>query len=383
MRKPTRYLGIDVHADSLVFAIAEAGRKAEVRALGATPNTPGAVRRVVAKLGGPGGLRACYEAGPCGYALYWELTRLGVLCEVVAPTLIPVKAGDRVKTDRRDAEKLARCYRSGDLTAVWVPDEEHEALRDLVRAREAAKKDQLRARHRLGKLLLRHGRRPPPKIAPWGSKHMEWLRGVRFEQRPLELALVDYLAEVDHAAARIERLEKAIAEAVEATPPAFREVVAALQTLRGVAFLTATTATLEVGAFARFESPRQLMAYAGIVPSEHSTGGPGHARRGGITKTGNAHLRRVLVEAAWTYRSRPILGRAVRQRQAGQPASVVETAWKAQHRLHSRYTRLVSRGKPGQVAVTAVARELLGFMWAIAAPIERRAYGVLEDRKAA
>jgi transposase len=347
------------------------------------PNTSAAVRRLVGKLGGPKVLRACYEAGPCGYALYWELTRLGVECEVVAPTLIPVKVGDRVKTDRRDAEKLARCFRSGDLTQVWVPDEQHEALRDLVRAREAAKKDQLRARHRLSKLLLRHGRRPPLKITPWGSKHMEWVRGLRFEQRALQLALVDYLAEVDHAAARIERLETQIAEAVETAPAAFRDVVTALQTLRGVAPLTAATATLEVGTFARFDSPRQLMAYAGIVPSEHSTGGPGHARRGGITKTGNAHLRRVLVEAAWTYRHRPVLGRRVRQRQAEQPARVVEIAWKAQHRLHSRFVRLASRGKPGQVAVTAVARELLGFMWAIAAPIERAAYGVIEERKAA
>jgi len=383
MRKPTRYLGIDVHADSLAVAVAEAGRRAEVRSLGMVPNTSAAVRRFVGKLGGPKGLRACYEAGPCGYALYWELTRLGVVCEVVAPTLIPVKAGDRVKTDRRDAEKLARCYRSGDLTPVWVPDEEHEALRDLVRAREAAKKDQLRARHRLSKLLLRHGQRPPEKTTAWGSKYMAWVRQLRFEQRPLELTVVDYLAEVDHAAARIERLEKAIAEAVEAAPPAFREVVAALQTLRGVALLTATTATVEVGAFARFESPRQLMAYAGIVPSEHSTGGPGRARRGGITKTGNAHLRRVLVEAAWTYRHRPVLGPRVRRRQEGQPASVLEIARKAQHRLHSRYVRLAARGKPGQVAVTAVARELLGFMWAIAAPIERAAHGVVVDSRAA
>jgi transposase len=381
MRKRMRYLGLDVHADSIAVAIAEGGRHGEVRSLGVIPNSPSAIRRLLAKLGGPEGLRGCYEAGPCGYALYWELTRLGVECEVVAPTLIPVKAGDRVKTDRRDAEKLARCYRSGDLTAVWVPDEEHEALRDLVRAREAAKKDQLRARHRLSKLLLRHGRRSPETA--WASKFMEWVRGLQFEQRALQLTLVDYLAEVEHEAARIERLEKSIAEAVETAPPAFREVVAALQTLRGVAFLTATTATLEVGSFARFESPRQLMAYAGIVPSEHSTGGPGHARRGGITKTGNAHLRRVLVEAAWTYRHRPGVGSKLRQRHKDQPEAVKEIAWKAQHRLHSRYVRLVARGKPGQVAVTAVARELLGFMWAIAAPIEREAYGVVDEQKAA
>ena len=383
MRKPTRYLGIDVHADSLAVAVAEPGRRAEVRSLGTVPNTPAAVRRLVGKLGGAAGLRACYEAGPCGYALYWELTKLGVECEVVAPTLIPVKSGDRVKTDRRDAEKLARCYRSGDLTAVWVPDEAHEALRDLVRAREAAKKDQLRARQRLSKLLLRHGRRPP-ETKCWGTKYMEWVQALRFEERALQLTLADYLGEVEHAATRIERLEKAIAEAIESAPPAFRDVVAALQTLRGVAFLTAAIATVEVGVFARFESARQLMAYAGIVPSEHSSGGPGNARRGGITKTGNAHLRRVLVEAAWAYRHRPGLGHRLRQRQKDQPAAVAEIAWKAQHRLHSRYVRLAARGKAGQVAVTAVARELLGFMWAIAAPIERKAYGVIdEQRKAA
>lgn len=382
MKKRTRYLGLDVHADSIAVAVAEGGRGGEVRSLGGIPNSPLAVRRLVAKLGGGEGLRACYEAGPCGYALYWELTKLHVQCEVVAPTLIPVKAGDRVKTDRRDAEKLARCYRSGDLTAVWVPNEAHEALRDLVRAREAAKKDQLRARHRLSKLLLRHGKRWLG-TSTWGTKFMEWVRGLRFEQPALQLTLVDYLAEVEHVAARIARLEKAIAEAVETAPPAFREVVAALQTLRGVAFLTATTATLEVGFYARFKSPRELMAYAGIVPSEHSTGGPGKARRGSITKAGNTHLRRVLIEAAWTYRHRPGLGRALQGRLNGQPEATKEIAWKAQHRLHSRYVRLASRGKPGQVVVTAVARELLGFMWAIAAPIERRAYGVLEEAAAA
>jgi transposase len=380
MRKATRYLGIDVHADSLALAVAESGRGGEVRSLGTIPNSAAAVRRLVARLGDIRGLKACYEAGPCGYALYWELTRLGVHCEVVAPTLIPVKAGDRVKTDRRDAEKLARCYRSGDLTAVWVPDQEHEALRDLVRAREAAKKDQLRARHRLSKLLLRHGRRPEKGMQAWGTRYMQWVKSLQFEQRALELTFLDYLAEVEHAAERIRHLERCITEAVENASPAFREVVNALQALRGVALLTAATATLEVGAFARFEGPRQLMAYTGIVPSEHSTGGPGNARRGHITKTGNAHLRRVLLEAAWAYRSRPAVGGRLRQRQKEHPEALKETAWKAQQRLHGRYIKLVSRGKPAQVAATAVARELLGFMWAIAAPIERRAYGVEKVR---
>jgi len=381
MRKRTRYLGLDVHAQTVTVAVAESGRKGEVRCLGVIPNTSSAVRRLVSKLGGAEGLRACYEAGPCGYALLWELERIGVACEVVAPTLIPVKAGDRVKTDRRDAEKLARSYRSGDLTPVFVPDQEHEALRDLVRAREAAKKDQLRARHRLSKLLLRRGLRAPAEVkVTWGSRYMEWVHHLRVEQPALQLTLVDYIAEVDHVAERLVRLEAAITDAVAKSSPRLREVIEALQSLRGVALITATTATLEVGAFSRFESPRQLMAYAGIVPSEHSTGGPGRARRFGITKTGNAHLRRVLVEAAWVYRHRPSVSPRLKRQRLKQPEAVAETAWKAQHRLNHRYVKLVARGKPHQVAVTAVARELLGFMWAIAAPIEARANGVLDTK---
>jgi transposase len=218
MGKATRYVGLDVHADTIAVAVAESGRSGEVRSVGVVPNQEGAIRRLVQKLGGPKGLVACYEAGPTGYALYWQLTSLGVMCEVVAPTLVPVKAGDRVKTDRRDAVKLARSYRAGELTPVWVPDRSHEALRDLVRAREAAKKDQLRARHRLGKFLLRHGRRSPKQTEPWGTKHMEWVRAQTFEYGAQQATMVDYLAEVDHAIARIERLEQAIDDAIIDTP---------------------------------------------------------------------------------------------------------------------------------------------------------------------
>src|SRR5512142_274139 len=176
-----RFVGLDVHADTISVAVAEPGRDGAVRSLGRIPNRPEAIRKLVARLGRPESLRVCYEAGPCGYVVYWQLTQLGVACEVVAPTLIPVKAGDRVKTDRRDAEKLARCYRAGDLTAVWVPDVAHEAFRDLVRAREAAKKDQLRARHRLGKFLLRHGRRPSERVRAWSIGHAEWVKAQRFD----------------------------------------------------------------------------------------------------------------------------------------------------------------------------------------------------------
>jgi len=204
-----RYLGLDVHAETIAVAIAEPN--GEVRSVGVIANRPEAVRRLVKKLGAPEQLRACYEAGPTGYVLYWQLTALGVACEVVAPSLVPVKPGDRVKTDRRDAGKLARSYRAGDLTAVWVPDPAHEALRDLVRAREAAKQDQLRARHRLGKFLLRHGRRPPEKMKAWTQRHLAWVqRDVHFAEPAQEATLLDYVHEIEHAAARLVRLEQAI-----------------------------------------------------------------------------------------------------------------------------------------------------------------------------
>jgi transposase len=332
------------------------------------PNDDGAVRRLVQKLGGPKGLMACYEAGPTGYALYWQLTSLGVACEVVAPTLVPMKAGDRVKTDRRDAVKLARSYRAGELTAVWVPDKAHEALRDLVRARESAKKDQLRARHRLGKFLLRHGRRPGKKTVAWGSMHMAWLRAQRFEHPAQQATMVDYLGEVDHAIARLERLEKAIDDAIASAPADTRALIDGLQALRGVAKIVAVTVVAEVGRPSRFHTAKQLMAYAGAVPSEHSSGA--NRRQGGITKTGNAHLRRVLVEAAWSYRHRPGIGARLRGRQRAASDEVKAIAWKAQDRLHRRYARLVAKSKPSQKVTTAIARELLGFVWAIGRQIE-------------
>ena len=207
MRK-VQFVGLDVHADTIAVAVAEPG--GTVRSVGVIPNRPESIRKLVKRLGSPEQLRACYEAGPTGYVLYWQLTALGVRCEVVAPTLVPVKAGDRVKTDRRDALKLARSCRAGDLTPVWVPDAAHEALRDVVRAREAAKKDQLRARHRLGKFLLRHGRRPPTGINRWTQRHLEWVKSVRFTEAAQEATLLDYFHEVDHMADRLARLEAAL-----------------------------------------------------------------------------------------------------------------------------------------------------------------------------
>lgn len=374
-----RFIGLDVHADTIAVAVAETG--GEVRSLGTIPNRLESVVWLVKKLGKPEQLRACYEAGPTGYVLYWQLTQLGVKCEVVAPTLIPVKAGDRVKTDRRDAEKLARCYRSGDLTAVWVPDAAHEALRDLVRARLAAKRDQLRARNRLSKFLLRHGRRAPEGTKAWTARYLMWLKTQRFEQAAQQVTLEDYRNEVEHAAERIARLERSIDSAIETLPVKMRAVVEALQSLRGVAQVSAVSIVAELGEVSRFAGARQLMGYSGAVPWEDSSGQRVH--RGSISKAGNAHLRRIVVEAAWSYRHRPAIGHSLKVRQRCCSARVCELAWKAQHRLHQRYARLTARGKSKQLAVTAVARELLGFIWAIGTEVEQRNQEPKERRRAA
>ncbi len=249
--KNVRFIGLDVHAETIAVAVAEPS--GEVRSLGTIPNRPESIGRLIRKLGKPEQLRVCYEAGPTGYVLYWQLSELGVQCAVIAPTLVPVKAGDRVKTDRRDAEKLARCYRAGDLTAVWVPDAAHEALRDLVRARLAAKRDQLRARNRLGKFLLRHGRRVPEGTTMWSTKYLAWVKQQNFEQAAQQATLVDYLHEVEHEAERIVRLERSIDTAIETLPEKMRAVVAALQSLRGIAKTSAVSIMAEVGELSRFE----------------------------------------------------------------------------------------------------------------------------------
>jgi len=364
-----RFLGLDAHADTIAAAIAEPS--GEVRPLGTIPNRLESLRKLVKKLQPVSSLRACYEAGPTGYVLYWQLAALGVRCEVIAPSLVPTKAGDRVKTDRRDAAKLARSYRSGDLTPVWVPDAAHEALRDLVRAREDAKQDQTRARHRLGKFLLRLGKRPETTMKSWTAKYMEWLeRQVHFDEPALEATFLDYVHEVSHQAERIIELEKAIDQAIGAAPPQIRAVIEALQALRGVAKITAVSIAAEVGSFSRFQGPRSLMGYSGMVASEFSSGN--RVQRGAITKTGNAHLRRVIGEAAWAYQRRPWVGGFLRKRQQGLEQDVKEIAWKAQQRLHSRYTRLSARGKNKNQVVTAVGRELLGFIWAIATRTEAK-----------
>lgn len=367
MSKSIRFVGLDVHAETIAVAVAD---REHVRSLGIIPNRPETVRRLLGKLGDLRTLKVCYEAGPTGYALYWQLTKLGVHCDVIAPSLVPTKAGERVKTDRRDAEKLARSYRGGDLTPVWVPDSKHEAIRDLVRAREAAKEDQLRAKHRLGKYLLRYGVRAPDGCRAWTAAWWQWVRSLQLDHPEQNTTLIELVLEVDHQAQRIERFDGAIDRAINDAPEHLRALVDALQALRGVAKVTAVTLATEFGTFSRFERAAQVMSYTGMVPSEHSSGP--RNRRGAITKTGNSHLRRVLVEAAWHYRHRPRLTQRQKELQKSLAPKVADAAWRAQERLHRRYWALTNKSKPAGKIVTALARELAGFVWAIGVETEKQ-----------
>lgn len=367
MAKCTRFVGLDVHAETIAVAVAEG--RGHVRALGTIPNRPEAVRRLLGKLGKPAELRVCYEAGPTGYALYWQLTAMGIACEVIAPSLAPAKAGDRVKTDRRDAERLASSYQAGTLTPVWVPDPKHEALRDLVRAREAAKQDVKRAKHRLGKYLLRYGQRPSSGARAWTAVWWQWVRKLELPHPEQNTTLLELVLEVDHQAQRIHRFDGAIDRAVEFAPERLRAIVAALQALRGVAQETAVTVALEFGSFSRFERAPQAMGYTGLVASEFSSGTK--KRQGAITKTGNSHLRKALVEAAWHYRHRPRLNQRQKQLQPSLPPKVAEIAWTAQERLHRRFWTLTNKSKPSPKVITALARELVGFVWAIGKETEQ------------
>jgi transposase len=361
MEQDTKYVGLDVHKATIAVAVADAAG-GEARWVGTLPHQPEAVARLVRKLGPAARLVCCYEAGPCGYGLQRQLVALGAQCVVVAPSLIPTRPGDRVKTDRRDALKLARLLRSGELTAVWVPEAAHEALRDLTRARGDARDELHRARQRLGKLLLRLGVHPPAGVRAWSKRHREWLDTVRLAHPPQQIVLGEYRLAVDQAQERLRRLEAELTLVAQQEPHA--AVVAALQTLRGVGLLTAVTLVAELGDLRRFRSPRELMAYVGLVPREASSGS--RRRRGGVTKTGNGHVRHVVVEAAWHYRHPPRVAGLLRRRQAGQPEAIKAISWKAQDRLHRRYRRLLARGKSKAKVIVALARELLGFMWAIA-----------------
>lgn len=363
----TTYVGLDVHKDSISVAIAKAGRE-EAESLGSITNEPEAIAKLVRRLRQPvEKLIFCYEAGPCGYGIYRQLKAMGVDCLVVAPSLIPQRPGERIKTDRRDARKLARLLRSGELTPVWVPDEKEEALRDLTRAYEDAQEDILRKKNQIGKLLLRLGLRPPAGVKAWTIKYRQWLNSLRFNQPGQAIVLKEYIHALEAAEAMAERLEAEIAVLAEESDQA--PVIKALQCLRGVALITAATVVAEVGDLTRFTSPKELMSYAGLVPSEYSSSGK--RRQGAITKSGNAHIRRTVVEAAWHYRRLPAIGYGLKKRQEGQPEKIKAISWQAQHRLNLKFRRLTGRGKMKQVAVVAVARELLGFMWAIAQEVKQ------------
>lgn len=358
----TIFVGLDVHKASIAIAVANAGRSGEIRSWGSIPNQAEAVRKLVKKLASNARqLHFCYEAGPCGYGLYRQIIGLGHACDVVAPSLIPVKTGDRVKTDRRDAAMLARLHRAGELTAVWVPDAAHEAMRDLVRARATAVRVLGKARQHLQGFLLRHGWIYPGKKG-WTVAYRRWLTRVRFEHPAQQIVFQDYVHTVTDAEERVARLTQQIA--VLMPDWSLAPVVEAIQAMRGVAFIVAVTVVGEVGDFSRFDNPRQLMAYLGLTPSEHSSGMT--VRRGGITKAGSSLARRALVEGAWSYRMQARVSRRLHDRIEALPQTVRDIAWKGQLRMCQRHRHLLAAGKPKVVVTTAIAREMVGFIWAIA-----------------
>ena len=346
--------------------------EAPPRYLGGITNTPETVRKMVRRLGKPEELVMCYEAGTTGYGLYRQLTEMGVKCLVVAPSLVPVRPGDQVKTDRRDAIRLAQLLRAGELTEVWVPGEEDEALRDLVRARGFAKDDLRRARQRVASFLLRHGVELPQGTKRWSVTFLRWMDKVSLPHQPSQTALREYLAAERETAHRVERIEAEIH--AYATDSAQAPVIQALQALRGIREITAVSLVAEIGQFSRFRSPAQLMAYSGVVPREYSSGA--RTWRGNISKTGNRNVRFVLGEAAWAYRFNPAVKESLRQRQQGLDPEVLHISMKAQQRLHRKYMGLLGRGKQTTVAITAVARELIGFIWAIACYVEQQKQAV-------
>jgi transposase len=356
-----KFVGLDVHKETIAVSVAEADG-GEVRYQGEIPNTPDAVVRLVRRLRKEEGVKLsfCYEAGPCGYGLHRQLLDLGQVCQVVAPSLIPKKPGDRVKTDRRDSLNLARLHRAGELTAVWVPDGAQEALRDLTRAREDMKHLQRQAKQRLLGFLLRHGKRFGGKDN-WTQAHFRWMEEVKFEQPVQQIVFQEYVDSVQAMTRRVRAFDEQMESA--ARDSVFWPVIEGLMALRGVKLITATTIVAEIGDLRRFATAPQLMAYLGVVPSEHSSGET--KVRGPITKTGNGHVRRVLVESAWQYRY-PARKTAVLQRRAERASEQAqEIAWKAQKRLCGRYRLLEARGKLKVQVCIAIARELAGFIWAI------------------
>jgi len=365
MKKQILYLGLDVHAENMAVAIAEAGRDGEVRNHGMISSDLHCVEKLLHKLGHPGKeLRVCYEAGPCGFVLARRLKKLGIDCAVVAPSLTPKGSGDKIKTDRRDARMLARLHRAGELTAVHVPDERDEAMRDLCRARTDAMHDRRSGRSQLKAFLLRNGYRYTEKTT-WSQAHLRYLRELVLPHAAMKVVLEEYLQAIDAAAERIERLEtqmKALLEEWHLAP-----VVKALMGLRGYQTVAAMITVSEIGDIHRFAHPRQLMAYLGLVPSESSSGGS--RAQGGITKCGNGHLRWIFNECAQHYRLPPKISSQLSVRQESIPQAqrraVQEISWRCQNRLHERGRKLAARGKTRQKVQVALARELSAFVWEV------------------
>lgn len=358
MDKGTTYVGLDAHQASTNGAIVlPSGEIVEDR----FATTPEGIRRWVRRLRrrSTGRIRCCYEAGPLGYGLQRTLVSLGVDCIVIAPSLIPSRPGDRIKTDRRDALKLAELLAAGLLTEVRVPTPEQEAIRDLCRARGSVKGDQKRIQHRLSKFLLRRSIRWTSGRKLWTRAHREWLRGQRLEHAADQDILDDHLLALEQNEGRLTALDEKLAH--WATREPYAQSVAWLRCFRGIDTLTALSIVAEIHDWRRFPSPRALMAYLGMVPSESSSGGK--FQRGGLTKAGNSRVRRLLIESAWHYRHRPSVGYRLAKRRAGQPAEIIAIADRAQQRLHHRYTRLSARGKNRNRVVAAVGRELVGFLW--------------------
>jgi len=361
-----KHVGLDVHSNSISVAMADADG---VRSVGRIPHDLPKLKRLLTKLGSKEELRVVYEAGPTGFGLCRALLAWGAHCAVIAPSLVPKVDGDRVKTDRRDAIKLAQYSFGGLLTEVHVPGVKQEALRDLVRVREAAKKDQTRARHQLSKFLLRRGLKPPTKMSAWGEGHLTWIRKLRLEEQAAQYALEEYIAEVEHQTGRIVRIEEKLREVTATMPKELQGLVSALQGFKGIQFLTAVTIASEVGNMKRFAHPTNLMSYAGVVPGEHSSGE--QVQRGAITKCGNAHLRRVVGEAAWSYaRGITTPGASILKRRKGLSPKITSILEKADHRLRSRYRTLAAKGKHRNKVTTAVARELLGFIWGVGIEVQ-------------
>jgi len=355
------FVAFDSAKEKHAVAIADDGRDGEVRYVGEIANSPDTIKKLVRRLSRQyEQLHFCYEAGPTGYGLHRQLSDLGHVCDVVAPSMIPRRSGDRVKTNRRDAITLVKLLRAGELNAIWVPDIVHEAVRDLTRARETAMIDLKVKRQQLLSFLLRHSRNFPGK-KNWTKMHARWLATQKFPHPAQQIVFQDQIEAINAAQVRLLALEQQLREIVPTWTMA--PVVAAYQALRGVSFLVATTFVAEVGDVRRFAAPQHLMAFLGLVPSEHTTGDT--VRRGSITKTGNRRARRVLIEGAWTYRYPARVSETLRSRLEGLPLGVRTIAWKAQTRLCARFRRLIANGKTAPVVATAIARELAAFLWAI------------------